>query len=360
MISFYPGPSKVWDQLPEYMQDAWQEGILSINHRSPEFVAVSKETIRLLHDRLQIPDEYTIFFTSSATECWEIIAQSLIGKEKSLHLYNGAFGEKWCEYTEKLTGKAQARPFLPEELPDARLLQPEEDTLLLALTQNETSNGTALPPSLLQEIRHLYPKLLIAVDATSGMAGYQLNFSMADIWFASVQKCFGLPAGLALMVCSPRALDRAASLNEQNFYNSLLFMQEKMYDYQTTYTPNVLGIYLLMRSLQDRPTITMTASLLQERYQQWEKFFENYPLFHLLIRKPAVRSQTVLTLEGKEEEVAKLKREAREAGLYLGNGYGPWKNSSFRIANFPAISEEEILQLKNFLKQYAERHKKLK
>ena len=354
MISFYPGPSKVWNQLPQYMQEAWQEGILSINHRSPEFVAISRETIKLLHDRLHIPEEYTIFFTSSATECWEIIAQSVLGTAKSLHLYNGAFGEKWQEYTHKLTKHAQAQLFLAEELPDARQLQSEKDTLLLALTQNETSNGTALPPAFLQEIRKLYPDLLIAVDATSSMAGVELDFSAADIWFASVQKCFGLPAGLALMVCSPRALTRAKELNERLHYNSLLFMQEKIAEAQTTYTPNVLGIYLLMRSLQDRPSITPTATLLRERYQRWVEFFANYPLFQLLIDNSATRSQTVLTLQGKPEEVAKLKKAAKAAGLYIGNGYGRWKESSFRIANFPAITEEEISQLERFLNEYAQ------
>ena len=354
MISFYPGPSKVWDQLPQYMQAAWQEGVLSINHRSPEFVTISRETIRLLHDHLQIPEEYTIFFTSSATECWEIIAQSVIGKAKSLHLYNGAFGEKWQEYTHKLSGNAQAQPFSPEELPVANKLQLEGNPLLLALTHNETSNGTALPQAFIREVRKRYPDLLIAIDATSSMAGVELDYKLADVWYASVQKCFGLPAGLALMICSPGALARVKVLNEQLHYNSLLFMQEKIADAQTTYTPNVLGIYLLMRSLQDRPTITQTASLLQERFQQWIKFFSDYPLFQLLIRNAAVRSQTVLTLQGNAEEVAQLKKKAQSAGLYVGNGYGRWKESSFRIANFPAITEEEISRLKSFLIEYAQ------
>jgi phosphoserine aminotransferase len=33
----------------------------------------------------------------------------------------------------------------------------------------------------------------------------------------------------------------------------------------------------------------------------------------------------------------------------LGNGYGKWKNSTFRIANFPAIEEFEITKLKEIL-----------
>ena len=101
MISFYPGPSRVHDEIPGYVQDAHELGVMSINHRSEAFMAISERTVSLLKQRLNIPSDYTIFYTSSATECWEIIAQSLI-TDKSYHLYNGAFGQKWHEYTHRL------------------------------------------------------------------------------------------------------------------------------------------------------------------------------------------------------------------------------------------------------------------
>jgi phosphoserine aminotransferase len=48
MISFYPGPSRVYDEIPKYVQDAARLGVMSINHRSEEFIAISKKTIALL------------------------------------------------------------------------------------------------------------------------------------------------------------------------------------------------------------------------------------------------------------------------------------------------------------------------
>jgi len=101
MISFYPGPSRVHDEIPTYVKDAARQGIMSMNHRSEEFMTISKRTIALLKQKLNIPKNYTIFFTTSATECWEIIAQSWI-TDKSYHLFNGSFGQKWYEYTHKL------------------------------------------------------------------------------------------------------------------------------------------------------------------------------------------------------------------------------------------------------------------
>ena len=49
MITFYPGPSKIYPQVELYLQDAYQSGTLSMNHRSQGFMDVLKETLRLMH-----------------------------------------------------------------------------------------------------------------------------------------------------------------------------------------------------------------------------------------------------------------------------------------------------------------------
>jgi len=93
MITFYPGPSKIYPQVAQYAAEAIEQGIVSQNHRSPEFMAIVAETMRLLRDKLAIPADYHIAFTSSATECWEVVAQSLTAFT-SIHPTSGAFGEK--------------------------------------------------------------------------------------------------------------------------------------------------------------------------------------------------------------------------------------------------------------------------
>ncbi|MEY4929910.1 MAG: hypothetical protein RI909_634, partial [Bacteroidota bacterium] len=230
MISFFPGPSRIHDEVPEYVKDAHHQGLLSMNHRSDEFMTLCKKTVSLLKDKLNIPKTYTIFFTSSATECWEIIAQSLINKE-SLHMYNGAFGEKWFDYTQRIRPAAKALPFDYEQEINPKAIK-STTFELLAITHNETSNGTQVSDVLISSLQKKYPNALIAVDATSSMAGTNLHFAHGDIWFASVQKCFGLPAGLAVMVCSPKAIARMKEINERLHYNSLPFMNEMMDKWQ--------------------------------------------------------------------------------------------------------------------------------
>ncbi|MBD2700450.1 alanine--glyoxylate aminotransferase family protein [Spirosoma sp. BT702] len=331
MITFYPGPSKVYPQVAEYATDAVRQGIVSMNHRSAGFMDIVKETIRLIHEKLDVPADYHVAFVSSATECWEIVAQSLTA-EASLHPFSGAFGKKWAEYAYRI------KP--PMNLSEADVL---------CLVQNETSNGTQVSEQTMAQFRRDFSGL-IAVDAVSSMAGIRFNWDLADVWFASVQKCFGLPAGLAVLIYSPAALERAHSIGENTHYNSLLFIHENFEKFQTPYTPNGLGIYLLMRVLQQIKPIVEIDRMTKKRSSDWYTFFDTRSTgFKLLINDRATRSDTVIAVEGSEPAIKAIKTAAHQAGITLGNGYGDWKNTTFRIANFPAITDEEIEQLKNFL-----------
>lgn len=348
MISFYPGPSRVYDNIPRYVKDAHAQGILSMNHRSAECMALVKKTITLLKRKLSIPKDYTILFTSSATECWEIIAQSWI-THKSFHLYNGAFGQKWFEYTHKLQPGATALPFGRETIlnPGQSVFEGSEN--IICITQNETSNGTQVSNAIIESIRKNNPDHLLAVDATSSMAGIKLNFKAADIWFASVQKCFGLPAGLALMVCSPQAIKRARAINAISHYNSAVFMADMIKHWQTSYTPNVLGIYMLMRVMEKVKHISEVHRQTLERYKAWVSFFKQHG-YSLLINNSATHSFTVLPLQGDAKSIEMLKKLTCAKGFLLGNGYGDLKPTTLRIANFPALKDTEIKGLMRVLR----------
>lgn len=229
----------------------------------------------------------------------------------------------------------------------------ENENNVICLTQNETSNGTQVTNSIIRSIKKNNPQHLVAVDSTSSMGGIKLDFKAADIWFASVQKCFGLPAGLGLMVCSPQAISRSTSIGERSHYNSLIFMTEMMANFQTPFTPNVLGIYLLMRVLENSNSIKEVDQKTVSRYKDWITFLSKQKIMSHLVDTKAVRSFTVIPVTSSPELIQKIKEKARQHGLLLGEGYGEWKSSTFRIANFPALKNKEIVKLKTFLKSFA-------
>lgn len=350
MISFYPGPSRVYDEVPGYVKDAHRKGLLSMNHRSEEFMDLYKKTTRYLHEKLHIPSNYHIFFTSSATECWEIIAQSLVEKQ-SIHIFNGSFGEKWFDYTKRLQKETHAVPFDREKALLAREHLYETGDLI-CLTQNETSNGTQVHCRSIADIKSANPDHLVAVDATSSMGGIALDFKAADVWFASVQKCFGLPAGLAILICSPRAMDRIEKIGEQSHYNSLTLLKKMEVLHQTSYTPNVLCIYLLMRVLRDARQIEKTEKKIIKRQEQWMDFLSGAKRLQPLIANQNVQSHTVIPMVADAEHLLAVKKAARKNGFLLGEGYGPLKGTSIRIANFPALKSNEIRELKKVLSAF--------
>ncbi len=346
-MSFYPGPSRVYSKVAEYMYEAYKDGYLTINHRSEEFMSLAAKTKKIFRKKLQIPKDYRIAFVSSATECWEIIAQSAINNH-SQHFFNGAFGEKWHKYTSDILPSAQAVSFdINEKLPTHLIDQKAE---CLCVVHTETSNGSYLPHDSLQALfDNKNEDQLIAIDATSSMAGTTLPWRLADIWFASVQKCFGLPAGLGILILSPKAVERAEQLGDKKRYNSLLAILANEAKHQAHYTPNVLGVYLLRRTLDSTKGIGKVEEKVLNRYHYWTQVLGEFKSFEFLIENEELRAPTVFAITYKEPE--QLKQIALEAGFTLGNGYGPWKSSTFRIANFPAIKKKEIEALTKFLQK---------
>jgi phosphoserine aminotransferase len=351
MITFAPGPSKVYDALPHYLQDAYNQGILSANHRSGAFMQLYQETEQLMREKLHMPDDYKLLFTSSATESWEIISQSIV-ERASFHVYSGSFGKKWLEYAKNIIPGTTSLKLEANQAIDVATLEVSEEFDLIAITQNETANATQVPMGVIEAIGEKFPEKMIAVDTTSSMGGIELNFALADIWYASVQKCFGLPAGLGVLIVSPKAIEKTQRKGERGRYNSLNFMLENASGFQTHYTPNVFGIYLLNRVLKDLEEIQHVDSRLRSRMKNLENTIAQSEKFRMLVDNDQTRSTTVMSVAGSEDLITAVKKAAEKEGMQLGSGYGPLKLTSFRIANFPAITDEEFNRLIDFLKNY--------
>ncbi|MDX5436635.1 MAG: alanine--glyoxylate aminotransferase family protein, partial [Pontibacter sp.] len=106
------------------------------------------------------------------------------------------------------------------------------------------------------------------------------------------------------------------------------------------------------RMLEDRPFIKGIDQHLTDRAQDLYLFFEQFNDFKLLVENEEVRSKTVITIKANEKLVEDVKKRALHHNLRLGNGYGQWARTTFRIANFPAILDEEYEELKRFFLHY--------
>jgi phosphoserine aminotransferase len=349
--NFYPGPSKIYPQVSEYFKEAMESGILERNHRSSAFEELFSTTKTLLKSKLNIPLEYEIMVVSSATECWEIIAQSFV-KNKSFHFFNGAFGKKWLEYSRKIHPEAEEKSFSLDGKPSFQSVDMNAE--LLAFTHNETSNGTALAVDCQRKARSQFPNSLIAYDATSSMAGYDLEWELGDIWCASVQKCFGLPAGMALLIVSPKAVERAKTIGDSRHYNSFNFIRKNAHNHQTHHTPNITNIFLLNRLMQNIENVRGIHRNLILRKEYFFDELNHINKLNSLLHSKELQSDTVFCITGEQHVLKSLKEVADQEGFILGNGYGSLKNTTIRIANFPAIPNQHYIDLINLFFRFDE------
>ena len=210
-IHFTPGPSEVYFTVEEHIKNAFRDQIPSITHRGSEFINLYQETVENIRTLLNIPDNFQIAFTTSATEIWERMSENLI-EEHSYHLVNGDFSGKFQKAAKALGKNAIANMAEPGTCAKVNDIIIPNEVELIGLAQNETSTGAALPLEDIYTLKKNNPNKLLVVDAVSSLPVIDLDFSHVDSVYCSVQKCFGLPAGLGMWIYNEKCLEKAEQL----------------------------------------------------------------------------------------------------------------------------------------------------
>jgi phosphoserine aminotransferase len=354
MTNFTPGPSQLYFTVQDHIKSALREGIPSLSHRSKAFEAIYRNTASGLKSLLNIPDHFTLVFTASATEIWERSIQNLVHTH-SAHLVNGAFSKRYWEISKQLNKQAVAIKVPEGTAPAFPVLDPL--TELIAVTHNETSTGVSLSPDFIRELRTAYPSAIIAVDAVSSLPYPAFDFSQLDCVFFSVQKGFGLPAGLGVWLVNERCVAKAENLlaqgNSIGSYHTLPQLIQFARKNQTPETPNVLGIYLLSKVIEDfnRRGIDMIRRETEYKSAILYQALDQHPLIHAFVQQPEHRSRTVI-VASTGAHTTRLSGFLSQKGLAAGDGYGPSKSSQLRFANFPAHSKEQYEALVDALQEF--------
>lgn len=351
---FTVGPSQLHPKFNEFFAKAMAENTASTSHRGARFAQLFDDLDKNLKTLLNIPTEYSIFYAGSATEFMERIVQNC-STQKTLHFVDGSFSKKFSEIS-KENGRTNTEvltrndgTFSAEDAPT------DYDPELICLTHNETSNGTMLSSSFLKSVHNKFPNSLIALDIVSSAPVCDVDFSKIDCAFLSIQKGFGLPAGLGMIFVSPRALQKAKEIEKDNKqYTGSHHSFKNFADYaakkQTSETPNVLAMYLLnevcldyinygIEKLKDETKIK--AELI---YKAIEKSNSLTPL----TKNINTRSETIIVAETKNGSKNIVEKLA-ENGFVVSLGYGDKKDTQIRIGNFPSHSKEQVEKLSELL-----------
>ncbi len=340
-----PGPTEV-------SQEILREQVHPlIGHRSKEFSKLYAGITEKLAQFFELPADYKPTVTTASGALWfDIVGRSIV-KNKALVCVNGAFSERFgkaireCGKTVDFLEVEWGKVVKPDAVAE-KLETGEYDTV--AVCHNESSTGARSPIYEIGKlIRKDYPNVVLAIDSVSSMAGDKILPAEigCDVIFASTQKCFALPPGLAVALVSDRALERANQVPNRGAYTNLVEIFEFEKKHQTPSTPNIPLFYALNKRMD---------LLLQETYnkvyqrhkdmaeytQQWaKKHFELFP-------EQGYESITVSCIKNTlGKSFKELNEKLAEKGFLIGNGYGKLKDITFRIGHMGEWNTAGIKQV---------------
>ncbi len=329
-----PGPTEVSAEMLR------EQARFLIGHRGKEFSELYTGIIEKLNKFFQLPNSYKATVTTSSGTLWfDIVGRSIV-KEKALACANGAFSERFgkaiqacgkkVDFLEVEWGKA-VKPDMVME----RLSSGEYDTL--AMCHNETSTGVRNPIyEIGKMMRRNHPNVMLAIDSISGMVGDKLLPSEigCDVIFASTQKCFALPPGLAVGIVSDRALERAREVPNRGMYTNLVLLLD-YYErkHQTPSTPNISLLYALDKRMDS--LLEETPEGVYQRHKAMAEYTQKWAKRHFaLFAEPRYESVTVTCVKNTlGKSVKELNEKLAERHFMISDGYGRLAEQTFRIGH---------------------------
>ncbi|MCK5563977.1 MAG: alanine--glyoxylate aminotransferase family protein [Planctomycetes bacterium] len=343
---FIPGPIKV---LPEVLEQLARP---TLGHRGKEYSQLHGETVGMLKKMLST--EQSVFLsTSSASGVWEGCIRNCVKLDETiLCTMCGAFSDKFA-----MVSRACGRT--PDELKvewgqaiTADMIDKKLATgnyAAVTIVYNETSTGLTNPVYEISEMmKEKYPDVLVFVDAVSGMVGLPMHFDRLgwDVVFASVQKAFSIPPGLAVFAVSDRAMEKSKTVPDRGYYFDFQEFAKSAAKDQTPTTPAVPQImalhYQCTRLLEEgMENVWARHKKMAEYARAWTK--ENFDLF----APEEYASNTLTAVKNNRgikvaEVIAALQQKHNTV---FGNGYGKLKQDVFRIAHMGDISLDDLKEL---------------
>ena len=225
-----------------------------VGHRGQGF----KDLYAKIQPRLQqlLSTKQLVYLsTSSAWGVMEGAVRNLVRK-RVLNCMCGAFSDKWLDVSKRCGKEAEAlqvpwgSPIRAAQI-EAKLATGQFDAV--TLIHNETSTGVMSPIEEIAALKKKFSTVTFIVDAVSSMTAVKLDFDALgiDVLLAGTQKAFAMPPGLAVFVCSPAALAKAATTPDRGYYFDFVEFQKNAEQSMTPSTPSIGHVYALASKLED-------------------------------------------------------------------------------------------------------------
>ena len=240
---FIPGPTN----MPEAVRQACY--MPTIDHRSPTFGKILHPCLDGVRQVLKSKDAKIFIFPSTGTGGWETALSNTLSKgDKVLAARNGMFSHRWVDMCQRhgLDVHVVETPWgegVPADRYEEILKADTEYEIKVVLaTHNETATGVKSDIAAVRKALDAtgHPAMLF-VDGVSSIASMDFRFDEwgVDVAITGSQKGFMLPAGLAIIGFSSKAIAASAKSDLPTTFFDIKDMQ-KGYDANAfPYTPPV-------------------------------------------------------------------------------------------------------------------------
>jgi len=343
---FIPGPVKVNEDVLQQLARP------TLGHRGKEYSQLQGQTTDMLK-KVLFTDQNVFLSTSSASGIWEAAIRNCVGSDEIvLCTCCGAFSDKWAGVAKSCGRKVEelkvdwGKPTTPEMI-DEKLSTGKYAAV--TLVYNETSTGLTNPVyEISKMMKEKYPDVLVFVDSVSAMVALPLHFDELgwDVTFASVQKAFAIPPGLAVAAVSNRALEKSKNVSNRGYYFDFQLWAKSGEKNQTLTTPNIPHIMAL--NYQCEKLIAEGMENVWARHKQMGEFVRAWAKekFNLFCEEQYASDSLTAVRNSRDINVAEtINAIQQKHNTIFGNGYGKLKEETFRIAHMGDITLDDLKEL---------------
>jgi alanine-glyoxylate transaminase / serine-glyoxylate transaminase / serine-pyruvate transaminase len=347
---FIPGPTN----MPEALRQACY--MPTIDHRSPVFGKILHPCLDGVRRVLKSESAKVFIFPSTGTGGWETALSNTLNKgDKVLAARNGMFSHRWIDMCQRhgLDVQIVETPWgqgLPADKYEEILTADKAHKIKVVLaTHNETATGVKSDIAALRRALDAanHPALLF-VDGVSSIASMDFRFDEwgVDVAVTGSQKGFMLPAGLAILGFSAKAIKASETATLPRTFFDIKDMQKGYDNNAFPYTPPVGLMNGLKLSLE-----MLLSEGLENVFARHARIAEGVRRavgawgLELCAASPDLYSDTVSAIRTPEGFNATdiVTCAARDYGMAFGVGLGEVAGKVFRIGHLGSLTDAMML-----------------
>lgn len=340
-----PGPTPVHPRIINRLS------LPTISHTGPEMVFELKGAVENLKKIVDCAAGEAFIVAGAGTLAMEMAVLNTIGSsEKALIISHGYFGERMAEIfrTFNLEAEILAAPWgrgiYPEDL-EKKLKQSNYAAVIC--THVDTATGVCAPikeyASLLRHREELF--IVDGVCATGGIEEFMDSWGI-DVILTAAQKCFGAPPGLAILVCSRRAMEKRQALKAiPAYYADWLRWLPIMHDPSKYFsTPCVNEIRAFYEA-----TLLVLEEGLEKRFNRHRQIARAIRValrelgFTFFTHEDFLAPTLSVVCYPQGIEDKKFREILYEKGVVVAGGLGATSGQVFRMGHMGNISQDQVI-----------------